>query len=128
VLARSDAHPWSHAAARMRLWPHVGGRQSCAELVASLLPELLGAPGEAAAAARAAVVAELREALGGFVSPSLEALIPAGAPGPARHSLIGLVARATWLQTNALSCCYPQVGWAGCDRMLLTVPQGASQT
>jgi len=48
--------------------------------VASLLPGLLGAPGEAAADARAAVVAELREALGGFMSPSLEALIPAGAP------------------------------------------------
>ncbi len=75
---------------------HFDGRQSCAKLVASLLSELLGAPGEAAAAA------ELREALGGFVSPSLEALIPTGAPWACSPQPAGLVARATSLHQMRL--------------------------
>ncbi|KAK9826374.1 hypothetical protein WJX81_004727 [Elliptochloris bilobata] len=52
--------------------------QSCAALVASLLPRLLGAPNQAVVAARAGVVEALREAMGGFLSAGLEALIPNG--------------------------------------------------
>ena len=54
--------------------------QSCAALVASLLPRLLGAASEADAAARAGVVVAMRDALGGFLSQNLEDLIPSGAP------------------------------------------------
>ena len=53
--------------------------QSCAALVASLLPRLLQAPSEAVAVARMGVVEAMREAMGGFMSQDLEALIPSGA-------------------------------------------------
>ena len=62
--------------------------QSCAALVASLVPRLLGAPSEADAAARAGVVEAMREALGGFLSQNLEALIPSGAPWLQESSIV----------------------------------------
>lgn len=56
--------------------------------MASLLPRLLGAPSEADAAARVGVVEAMREALGGFLSQNLEALIPNGASWLQESSIV----------------------------------------
>lgn len=90
--------------------------------MASLLPRLLGAPSEAEAVARVGVVEAMREALGGFLSQNLEALIPSGAPSLQESSIVRMAQvlvwpGLTWMMygTYGTPCCWATLRLVCCN-------------